>query len=141
MKLQDLLSEKVINRHPVITLNPSRGEYNAVLNGVKRWRSNIRDDEDGWSAQDDYPIRALIDIDTQDLYLWDAYDAAHGAIIDNYGIRAGMHLMIADNFVLVLTLWRYERLGYSYEDIHEMVKNNKFLNRLFPKGFDIKIEA
>lgn len=127
MRLSELVCEKFIDRKPMIALNPSRGEYQSILNSV--------------THTDEFPVRALIDIEKGDLYVWNAYDAPHGAVIDRNGINQGMHLMIKGNHVRVLTLWRYERMGYSHDDIEEMVRTNPKLRRIIGDDFEIVIES
>ena len=134
MRLAELLCEKIIDRHPTITLNPSRAEYRALQNSVEAWWRPIHA-----NRTDAFPIRALLDIQKNDLYVWDAYDATHGAIIDRYGISQGVHLMINNKLVRVLTLWRYERMGYSH-DIEEMLRTNPKLHRIIGSDLEIEIE-
>lgn len=106
----------------VIT-NPSKSEY---LNVVRLSH-----------AFEEPPVRAALQISSGDLYIWDSISATHGAVMDRLELGPIVHLFIQDNTVTVLTLWRYERLGYDLESITEMVKSNKNIRRIMRSGFEI----
>ncbi len=127
------LIEKVVERHPRgwdLVINPTRNEYRKLVMASRVGEHKV-------------PLRGLITLDEKrDVYLWDSYQAAHGGIKDRYDLENSMHIFVADDnaVVSVLTLWRYERLGYDRKQIDELVRTNPVLNRIFPQGFQILIE-
>jgi len=126
MRVYEFIFEKMVERNPRIAFNPSRAEYLSIFDNVRH--------------EDEYAIRAILDPSSQDVYLWDAYDAPHGAIKDRYDLPTAFHLMIKDKHIKVLTLWRYERYGLDRDTVFNLVRNNTCLNRIFPHGFSVSIE-
>ncbi len=103
--------------------NPSRLEYKKLVSKLM-----VPNEPDA--------IRALLDPDTGNIYLWDGYFAAHGALKDRYKLPKAFHLVINKGRVTVLTLWRCERDGYSRKQVHDMVTGNQHLKNILG---DVKI--
>lgn len=103
---------------------------------MRNLRGHLRQDEELPTGV----IRALLDADTGDLYAWDGYYGAHGGIADRLGLTNYFHLMLEDNKIRVLTMWRYERRGYTMEDVYQMLATNPNVSRLYPPRVNIFIE-
>ena len=116
----NIVSEKMIDRLGLdgkLFLNPTREEFAAI----------IREDQATM-------LRMLLDPETGDLYVWDGYYASHGAIKDRYADKA-FHLVYElkhPRTITALTLWRYERNGYTREQVEALIMNNPYLSRLVP---------
>lgn len=106
--------------------NPSRLEYKKLV-------SNLM------APNEPDAIRAILDPDTGDIYIWDGFFAAHGGLKDRYKLPKAFHLTIKNGQVTVLTLWRCERDGYTKQQVHELVTGNKHLQSLLGK-FELEIQ-
>ena len=107
------LSEQVFAKIPspytvekrVIYKNPSASEFRSLLN-------NLKPDRDPETEQSiPGTIRALLVPETQDILIWDGFFAPHGYVKDRFHFDDALHLILTQDTVRVLTLWRYERKG------------------------------
>lgn len=125
-----LLNEKVIERFQTAYLEPWTLFLNPSVPEFRNLCKNLKETDDETAL-----VRALLDLQTGDLWVWDGYYATHGGIIDKYGIAHAAHLILSDEPVShpdisVQTMWRYERLGYSEEDIRDKLAACRPLNRI-----------
>ena len=94
-----------------VLINPKRNQLNSLL----RYCLTLHQNEE--------PLRAAIDFENNNLYVWDGMIATHGAVEYRYQLGKIIHLMIDNNKVKIKTFWRYDRLGYTRDDILDIVKS------------------
>jgi uncharacterized protein with GYD domain len=112
--------------------NPTRNEYIKLLRNATETLRVL-----GYSQHED-PIRGCVALNNHNLYVWESPRAAHGGVADRYNLGNIIHLMMSGKAVTVKTMWRYERLGFTKDDIELIVRDA--VRDIMPAGFTIVVE-
>lgn len=129
MRYSQIIAERVFDtviNHKPLFVNPSKREFTALMGSLAA------------SETDPEVVRGLFDPQTGDLYCWDGYYAAHGAIKDRHGLSGAFHLLMYPSRIVVLTLWRYA--GLTSEDVHRLLSESRNIQALYGSRVEIEVQ-